>query len=281
MAGHPERLRPATSSWTPIIRRLPGRRRRPGWPWSGCMPPPRPLSAQMREKDGRRTGCALRARAEYAAAELERPIAVLKNNVQNNLDNAQRIRATWTSRKAGRTAWWPDRPAAGAAGRDRGQADSDAGGAAGQERAGPGGGPVCRDTGTGAGGTAAEGRPWRRPPPPRPRPCSPPWRLPLRRCWTGTRRCARSCGSWTAGWRRGAAQRQARKALAKAVEERDAVQNVISGYALRLESRRKKAEQARERHMKLQMDENALSSRVKMLTEMEKLHEGYPRRSSW
>ena len=53
------------------------------------------------------------------------------------------------------------------------------------------------------------------------------------------------------------------------------VQNVISGYALRLESRRKKAEQARERHMKLQMDENALSSRVKMLTEMEKLHEGY------
>ncbi len=72
-----------------------------------------------------------------------------------------------------------------------------------------------------------------------------------------------------------AAQRQARKALAKAVEERDAVQNVISGYALRLESRRKKAEQARERHMKLQMDENALSSRVKMLTEMEKLHEGY------
>lgn len=27
--------------------------------------------------------------------------------------------------------------------------------------------------------------------------------------------------------------------------------------------------------MKLQMDENALSSRVKMLTEMEKLHEGY------
>ena len=53
------------------------------------------------------------------------------------------------------------------------------------------------------------------------------------------------------------------------------MQNVISGYALRLESRRKKAEQARERHMKLQMDENALSSRVKMLTEMEKLHEGY------
>ncbi len=32
------------------------------------------------------------------------------------------------------------------------------------------------------------------------------------------------------------------------------VQNVISGYALRLESRRKKAEQARERQMKHQME---------------------------
>ena len=41
-------------------------------------------------------------------------------------------------------------------------------------------------------------------------------------------------------------------------------------------TRGKKAEQARERHMKLQMDENALSiPRSKMLTEMEKLHEGY------
>ncbi len=42
---------------------------------------------------------------EAAAAELESAIAVLKNNVQNNLDNAQRIRADLTSRKAGRTAW--------------------------------------------------------------------------------------------------------------------------------------------------------------------------------
>ena len=67
----------------------------------------------------------------------------------------------------------------------------------------------------------------------------------------------------------------ARKACNDAQEERDAAKNVISGYALRADSRRKKAEQARERKTRLQMDENALSSRVKMLTEMEKLHEGY------
>ncbi|MCI8870814.1 MAG: chromosome segregation protein SMC [Lawsonibacter sp.] len=70
-------------------------------------------------------------------------------------------------------------------------------------------------------------------------------------------------------------ERRAAKALSDAVEERDAVKNVISGYALRMESRRKKADQARERQMKLQMDENSLASRIKMLSDMEKLHEGY------
>ena len=47
----------------PIIRRLPGRRRRPGWPWSGCMPPPRPSPPRCGRRTWRRTGCALRARA--------------------------------------------------------------------------------------------------------------------------------------------------------------------------------------------------------------------------
>ena len=50
---------------------------------------------------------------------------------------------------------------------------------------------------------------------------------------------------------------------------------MISGYALRLESRKKKAAQARERHTRLRMDENALASRIKLLTEMEKDREGY------
>ena len=69
--------------------------------------------------------------------------------------------------------------------------------------------------------------------------------------------------------------RAAKKQYNNAVEERDAAQNVINGYHLRADSRRKKAEQAKDRHMKLQMEENALLSRIKILTEMEKVHEGY------
>ena len=73
----------------------------------------------------------------------------------------------------------------------------------------------------------------------------------------------------------GAESAAAEKKLREAQEEQDAVKNVISGYTLRLDGRKKKAEQARERHVRLKMDENALASRIRMLTEMEKLHEGY------
>ncbi len=69
--------------------------------------------------------------------------------------------------------------------------------------------------------------------------------------------------------------RAAKKQHADAIEERAAAQNVISGYQLRAESRRKKAQEARDRHVNLQMEENALASRIKMLAEMEKVHEGY------
>ena len=68
-----------------------------------------------------------------------------------------------------------------------------------------------------------------------------------------------------------AADRKEREAR----EERDGAKNVISGYALRLDSRKKKAERAKDRHVKLQMEENALASRIRMLAEMEKMHEGY------
>ena len=69
--------------------------------------------------------------------------------------------------------------------------------------------------------------------------------------------------------------RAAKKQYDNAVEERDAAQNVINGYSLRAESRRKKAEQMKDRQVKLQMEENALASRIKLLSEMEKVHEGY------
>ncbi len=44
-----------------------------------------------------------------------------------------------------------------------------------------------------------------------------------------------------------------------------------------MESRRKKWEQTKDAHMKLQMEENALTSRIKLLSEMEREHEGYTR----
>lgn len=72
------------------------------------------------------------------------------------------------------------------------------------------------------------------------------------------KRCARSCAVWNSGWKPpgltpAAADRKERDAR----EERDGVKNVISGYALRLDSRKKKAERAKDRHVKLQMEENA------------------------
>ena len=70
-------------------------------------------------------------------------------------------------------------------------------------------------------------------------------------------------------------RKNARAERSKAEEERDAVRNVISGYTLRLNTRRQKAEQAKDRHVKLQMEDNALTSRIKMLAEMEKMHEGF------
>ena len=72
-----------------------------------------------------------------------------------------------------------------------------------------------------------------------------------------------------------AEKKTARKTYNDSVEERDSLRNVISGYELRMESRRRKAEQARDKQMKLQMEENALQSRIKLLAEMEKVHEGY------
>ena len=70
-------------------------------------------------------------------------------------------------------------------------------------------------------------------------------------------------------------RRQAAQELDQAKEDRDSLQNIISGYALRLETRQRKAKEAEERHVKLQMEDNALNSRIHMLSEMEKMYEGY------
>ena len=72
-----------------------------------------------------------------------------------------------------------------------------------------------------------------------------------------------------------AEHRQAAAELTQAKEDLDSLKNIINGYTLRLESRRKKAKEAEERHVQLQMEENSLKSRIHMLAEMEKLYEGY------
>ncbi len=69
--------------------------------------------------------------------------------------------------------------------------------------------------------------------------------------------------------------REARKELEQAREDRDSIKNIISGYALRLDSRSRKMKEIEERHGKLQIEASTLQSRVHMLLEMEKLYEGY------
>ncbi len=70
-------------------------------------------------------------------------------------------------------------------------------------------------------------------------------------------------------------QKKAADALAQAQEDRDALHNIISGYTLRRDARQQKAKQAEDQRVRLQMEENNLHSRIRMLSEMEKLYEGY------
>jgi chromosome segregation protein len=63
--------------------------------------------------------------------------------------------------------------------------------------------------------------------------------------------------------------------LAEAGDESLRLKNVISGYTMRLESRKKKTTAAGDRKMQLTMEQNALKSRIRLLTEMEKDYQGY------
>ena len=65
------------------------------------------------------------------------------------------------------------------------------------------------------------------------------------------------------------------KALATAKEKTASLNNVISGYRMRVDTRRKRAEESRSLHMRLTMDANALTSRINLLREMEKEYQGY------
>ncbi len=63
--------------------------------------------------------------------------------------------------------------------------------------------------------------------------------------------------------------------LDKAKDERDGLSNIINGYEMRLQSRQKKAADAEQKQLNLKMQENNLKSRIHLLSEMEKMYEGY------
>ena len=72
----------------------------------------------------------------------------------------------------------------------------------------------------------------------------------------------------------GEAQTQ-RQALEKLGEEDRSLDNVIRGYQLRLQSRKERLQQTETRANDLQLKQNTLQSRIHLLSDMEKMYEGY------
>ena len=66
-----------------------------------------------------------------------------------------------------------------------------------------------------------------------------------------------------------------RRALTAAQEEAQAVSNIIQGHSLKMDGRRRRAEEAAQRKLQLTMEVNNLLSRIHMLAEMEKEYEGF------
>ena len=69
--------------------------------------------------------------------------------------------------------------------------------------------------------------------------------------------------------------RENKKLLDAAAEEAQAVRNVIEGHSLRMEGRRRRAEETAAAKVQLTMDLRALENRIHLLTEMEKEYEGF------
>ena len=69
--------------------------------------------------------------------------------------------------------------------------------------------------------------------------------------------------------------KQNRRALNDAKEEAQAVQNIIQGHSLRMDSRHQKAEAAQAAKLELTMKVGAQDDRIRLLTEMEKEYEGF------
>jgi len=68
-----------------------------------------------------------------------------------------------------------------------------------------------------------------------------------------------------------------RRALDEAREEAQAVGNIIQGHTLKMDGRRRRAEEAQAAKVQLTVDVGALENRIRLLTEMEKEYEGFSR----
>ncbi len=66
-----------------------------------------------------------------------------------------------------------------------------------------------------------------------------------------------------------------RRALDEAREEAQAISNIIQGHSMKMDGRRRRAEEAQDAKVKLTMDVGALENRIHLLTEMEKEYEGF------
>ena len=66
-----------------------------------------------------------------------------------------------------------------------------------------------------------------------------------------------------------------RRALEEAQEDTDAIQNIIKGHTMKMDGRVRREAEAAERRVNLTMELNNLTSRIKMLSDMEKEYEGF------
>ena len=66
-----------------------------------------------------------------------------------------------------------------------------------------------------------------------------------------------------------------RRALGEARDEAQAVGNIIQGHSLKMDGRKKRAEEAQSEKMRLTMDVGAMENRIHLLSEMEKEYEGF------
>ena len=69
--------------------------------------------------------------------------------------------------------------------------------------------------------------------------------------------------------------RENRRALTNAQEEAQAVGNIIQGHSLKMDGRRRRAEEAAQRKLQLTMDANNLASHINMLSAMQREYEGF------